>query len=253
MTVHDEFADDLALYALGILQGPDRGTLEAHLVGCEGCRRELEQLRGDAARLALSVPASSAPRRSRQRLMNAIASEPRRRATRSRQLVWWVPALTAAALALIAVFVTYQNITLRQQLADLRQLSAGQRAELEQARNLAATLAASETMRVTLVSMNAVPQPQGKAFYRRNTGTLVFLATNLPALPPGKAYELWLIPISGAPIPAGVFKPDTTGDATVINPPLAKGAQAKAFAVTIETETGSTAPTSAPIMVGQSG
>lgn len=187
MTVHDEFVDDLALYALDILHGPDRETLEAHLVGCEGCRRELEQLRGDAALLALSVPASRTPHRTRQRLMHAIANEPRRRATRSRQHGWWIPALTAAALAFIALFLAYQNKTLRQQLADLRRLSIEQRTELERARNVATTLTASETVRVTLVGLNAAPQPQGKVFYRRNSGTLVFLVTNLPALPPGKS------------------------------------------------------------------
>ncbi len=39
-------------------------------------------------------------------------------------------------------------------------------------------------------------------------GTVVFLANNMPQLPPEKIYELWLIPASGAPIPAGVFRPN---------------------------------------------
>ena len=49
--------------------------------------------------------------------------------------------------------------------------------------------------------------------------SLIFLASNLPPVPSQKAYELWLIPISGAPMPAGVFKPDTHGSATVVNRP----------------------------------
>ena len=32
----------------------------------------------------------------------------------------------------------------------------------------------------------------------------------MPPLPPQKAYELWLIPAQGAPIPAGVFKPGSS-------------------------------------------
>jgi anti-sigma-K factor RskA len=105
-------------------------------------------------------------------------------------------------------------------------------------------------MRVTLVSANAPPQPQGKAIYLRDRSSLIFLASNMPALPPNKAYELWLIPTQGAPIPAGVFKPDARGSATVINPPLPAGVEAKAFAVTVEPEAGSSVPTMPIMMVG---
>ena len=64
------------------------------------------------------------------------------------------------------------------------------------------------------------------------------------------SYELWLIPTSGAPIPAGVFKPDAHGSATVINPPLPAGVEAKAFAMTIEPEQGSSTPTMPIVMMG---
>jgi len=76
------------------------------------------------------------------------------------------------------------------------------------------------------------------------------VANNMPVLPPQKAYELWLIPVQGAPIPAGVFKPDARGSATVVNPPLPAGTEAKAFAITVENEAGSSAPTSAILMMG---
>ena len=49
MSVHEQFADDLALYALNALEGDDRAKLEQHLATCPDCRRELEQLRGDGA------------------------------------------------------------------------------------------------------------------------------------------------------------------------------------------------------------
>jgi len=64
------------------------------------------------------------------------------------------------------------------------------------------------------------------------------------------SYDLWLIPTSGAPIPAGVFKPDAHGSATVINPPLPARVEAKAFAMTIEAEQGSSTPTMPIVMMG---
>jgi len=47
-----------------------------------------------------------------------------------------------------------------------------------------------------------------------------------------------------------VFKPDAHGSATVINPPLPAGVEAKAFAMTIEPKQGSSTPTMQIVMMG---
>ena len=77
MSGHEQFAEDLALYALGSLQGDELAALEKHLQECSSCRRELEQLRGDMGLLALATAGSAPPQRSRQRLLDAVAREPR--------------------------------------------------------------------------------------------------------------------------------------------------------------------------------
>ena len=168
------------------------------------------------------------------------------------KLSWWMlaPALVAAALALVVVLMGRQNSTLRQQIAGMQSDAAAQQLELRRAHEIVSTLTASDAMRVTLVAAKTPPQPQGKAIYVRDRSSLIFIASNMPAAPPEKAYELWLIPTSGAPIPAGVFKPDAHGSATVVNPPLPVGVEAKAFAITIEPEAGSTTPTMPIVMVG---
>ena len=89
MSSHEQFADDLALLALGALQGDERVTLEKHLQECSSCRRELERLRGDMALLALSASGAAAPRRSRERLLKAIAKEPRAQKTPARARSMW--------------------------------------------------------------------------------------------------------------------------------------------------------------------
>jgi anti-sigma-K factor RskA len=152
--------------------------------------------------------------------------------------------------ALAAVFFFQQSDRLAQRVAGLQTESSQQQAQLARAREVVTTLTSTDALRVTLVAAQAPPQPQGKAIYVRDRSSLVFLASNMPALPPQKAYELWLIPTNGAPIPAGVFKPDTHGSATVIQPPLPAGVEAKAFAITVEPEQGSTAPTMPIVMMG---
>ncbi len=252
MSAHEQFADDLALFALGALQGDERVTLEKHLVGCSSCRRELERLRGDMALLALSASGPAPPRRSRERLLKAIAKEPRTQKTPARaQSLWtFLPWLVTAAVLLVAAFFWQQSDRLAQQVARLQDQSAQQQAQLEQAREVVSTLTSTDAMRVTLVAAQTLPQPQGKAIYVRDRSSLIFLASNMPPLPPQKAYELWLIPTNGAPIPAGVFKPDARGSATVIEPPLPAGVEAKTFAITVEPEQGSSTPTLPIVMMG---
>jgi len=250
MSGHEQFAEDLALLALGSLGGDERLALEKHLRECAACRRELESLRGDMALLSLSTGGPKPPARSRERLMAAIAREPRGSAAPAKR--WWMlaPSLAVAALMLVIVLLMKQNSALRQQVARMDYDAAAQHVELRRAREVVSTLTASDAMRVTLVAAKTPPQPQGKAIYVRDRSNLIFIASNMPAAPPEKAYELWLIPASGAPIPAGVFKPDAHGSATVVNPPLPGGVEAKAFAITIEPEAGSATPTMPIVMVG---
>src|SRR3982751_553589 len=254
MAPGDHFADDLPLYALDELQGEERVALERHLRECSDCRSEVEQLREDWALIALSATGPAAPPRSRDRLIAAVAREPRQPQIRVRKRSVWLNALewgAVAAAILVIVFLTRHNNHLEAQLASLQARSAADEQQLRQAKELTTALTSASAEHFTLVANNAAPQPQGKAIYDPPTGTLVFLASNMPAVPSHNAYELWLIPASGAaPIPAGVFKPNARGTVTVIKASLSTGIDAKTFAVTVEPEAGASAPTSQPVMVG---
>jgi anti-sigma-K factor RskA len=156
-------------------------------------------------------------------------------------------------MVIVAAWFWRQSDDLAQRVARLQSESVEQQSQLEQAREVARTLTAPDALIVPVAAPNAPPQPQGKAIYVRDKARLIFVASNMPALPPQKAYELWLIPTQGAPIPAGVFKPDAHGSAVVIHPPLPAGAVAKAFAITVEPEQGSSTPTMPIIMMGAGG
>jgi anti-sigma-K factor RskA len=260
MSGHEQFAEDLALYALDALEGEDRANLEEHLATCGACRLELEQLRGDGAMLALSVLGPKPPQRSRQRLLDAMAKESvptlwqkaRKDGPPSARRSWWgfLGWAATAAVIVFAASLWKENAALRQNVSTLRAAFGQQTLELDQARSVASAITDPRGQHFTLVAMKTPPQPQGKAFYLRNRSSLLFVANNMPALPPQKAYELWLIPVQGAPIPAGVFKPDAHGSATMVNPPLPAGTEAKAFAITVEKEAGATTPTMPIVMMG---
>ena len=252
MSAHEQFAEDLALYALGALKGNDLVDLEKHLADCPACRNELAALRGDMSLMALSVGGPVPPKRSEQRLMDAIRREPRTVKVRKTGRSWWgaLGWATAVVMAAAAFWFWRQSDGTALRMAKLQNQFNAQSIELQKAHEIVATLTAPDAQVVPVVAPNAPPQPQGKAIYVRDRSSLLFIASNLPAPPPQKTYELWLIPTQGAPIPAGVFKPNAHGNATVVNPPLPANVQAKAFAITVEPEGGSITPTLPIVMMG---
>ncbi|HME36778.1 MAG TPA: anti-sigma factor, partial [Candidatus Sulfotelmatobacter sp.] len=273
MSVHEQFAENLALYALNALEGDDRAVLEKHLATCSECRLELEQLRGDGALLALSTVGPKPPARARQKLLDAVAKEAAEsptlrqaqgrlsRSQNAREMghpsvaprrSWWGALGWAATVAVIvfAASLWKENTALKQSLASASAQAVQSTRELDNLRRIAAPIIAPEAQHFTLVTVKTPPQPQGKAFYLRKRSSLVFVANNMPSLPPHKAYELWLIPAQGVPVAAGVFKPDAHGSATVVNPPLPAGIEAKGFAITVEDEAGVEHSTQPVMMIG---
>ena len=251
MSTHEQFADDLALYAVGSLDLPERMALEAHLEECPACRRELEQLRGGFGLLSLAASGPKPPGRSRQRLLAAIAKEPRHLPAllQRRGFSWMLGWIATAALVILSFGLAVQNGALHRDLDNLKARYAKQGSDMQQAKEVMATLLDPEAQRVTLVAAKNAPQPQGKAIYQRRSRSLIFLASNLPPLPAEKIYELWLIPTSGSPIAAGLFKPDSRGSAAIVNPPLPEGAEAKKFCVTLEPESGSHEAVRGPVVI----
>jgi len=260
VSTHEQFADDLALYALDELTGAERVAFEEHLRTCTGCRRELQALRGDLGLLGLSSSGPQPPARSKDRLLRAIAGEPRgvslpAREAQAEKSWWWslVPALAALGLLIFAVTTWHGNVGLRDHLAELRNRNQDQAIELDRANQELRLLTSPDAVHVSLNPQKAANAPNGTAIFSPTRRRMMLMASNLPAVPQGKAYELWVIPTSGAPIPAGVFKPDEHGNAIVMDHLMPEGVEAKAFAITVENEAGSEKPTSPPVLVGNVG
>jgi len=73
MGAHEQFAEDLALYSLGALEGKAKCALELHLDSCAFCQNELRQLQREVALLALSVFGPFPRRQVRKRLLQSVA------------------------------------------------------------------------------------------------------------------------------------------------------------------------------------
>lgn len=251
--------EDLALYAMQALTPDEMRKAQEHLDQCTHCRAGLAEALGDIALIGLSVDQEPLPEGVKERFLQKIDEETARiqamstypKAVRQKSY-GWIGWLAAAACLAIAAYFGIHSFDLQQRL----NTAAGQTAELaaqaERAQIILDVLTSKQAVHVTLTETKQPAQPSGNATYLQDRGALIFYGHNLHPLPSGKIYELWLIPQNGKPpIPAGTFRPDPSGSASVILPPIPPGTPAKAFGITIEPAEGSSAPTLPIIMSGQ--
>lgn len=255
--------EDLALYAMQALDGEELNTLRAHLPTCAQCREQLQAIAGDLTGLGLSVEQHPVPQAARQRFMESIAADSHVRGTaipmtaapeRERKRtsgISWVPWAIAAALAVAVAGLGMKVRTLNNALHAQGSAMARATEENVHSQRVLRLLMAPSAQHVTLTTKKPSVEPTGHAIYLADRGELIFQGNHLKSLPEGKTYELWLIPADGrAPIPAGLFRPGASGDASVVMPPLPVGVPAKAFGITIENAEGASTPTMPIVLSG---
>lgn len=87
------------------------------------------------------------------------------------------------------------------------------------------------------------PKAVAVSLWRQETQQGLLVVENLPALPPGRDYQLWVIdPNHKSPVSAGVFKVDVDGKVRIEFKPALPVRDASKFAVTMEQEGGSPTP-----------
>jgi anti-sigma-K factor RskA len=95
------------------------------------------------------------------------------------------------------------------------------------------------------------PPPEGRVVYTAGSGKLLLTASNLHPLPPGKTYELWILQPGGkAPLAAGTFAPDASGNASMVLADAPAGLTVQGFGVTIENAGGADKPTLPIVLSG---
>ncbi|MDE1175015.1 MAG: anti-sigma factor [Edaphobacter sp.] len=253
--------EDLALYGMQALEEEELRAVRAHLPTCADCRKQLKEIAGDLTALALSVEQHPVSSEARQRFLSSISSVvpvqtsptapttvPIRGAVTKTA---WVPWAIAAALAIATVGLGLNVKVLREQLRGQLQETERVTEQNAQSQRILSLLKASSAQRVTLTASKQPLEPSGHAIYLAERGELIFQGSHLKSLPEGKTYELWIIPSDGrSPIPAGLFRPDESGEASLMMPTLPVGVKAKAFGVTIEELAGSSKPTMPIVLSG---
>lgn len=238
--VHDDYKEMIPARALSALDAAEERALNEHLENCSECRKELEDWQATAAALSLaSDPAEPSPQ-VRERILSEVRkdlssspevipfrSAPRRNIWSSFGSLGAIAAVVLLTALLIGLAVLWrQNRSIQEQLARAKEFTE---------------LVNTPGARVSeLRGADPALSATAKLAYDR-TGRAILMATKLPKVPQGKAYQLWFIAGNKPPSPGKTFVPDSGGNA-VLNDEMPT--DATVFAITVEPANGSSAPTS---------
>ncbi|MEW5827289.1 MAG: anti-sigma factor, partial [Chloroflexota bacterium] len=196
---HTPFLDDIPAYALGALDAEEAAALESHLRTCASCRDELAGYRLVSDSLLTAVPPKPPSAALRKRLQNRLPGgqkQPRPR------LAWtfsqWPVGLAFAVLLILNIFTLVQLQGIRTQQAGL----------LHQVGNAQVALAMLSYPGVQTLPVSG-ENVSGTLLLDADRNTAVLVAWNLPELPAGQTYQVWLVEPDGGRVSAGIFRPES--------------------------------------------
>jgi anti-sigma-K factor RskA len=236
--VHDDYKEMILARALSSLDAAEERALNEHLENCSECRKELEDWQATAAALSLaSDPAEPSPQ-VRERILSEVrkdlSSTPEVIPFRSRPRSVWSSLGAIAAVVTIVALIVGIIVFWQQKRALQNQLARA---------NEFVELVNTPGARVReLKGTDLGPGANAKLAYDRS-GRALLMARNLPAVPQGKAYQLWFIVGNKPPVPGKTFVPDRAGSAVLQDEMPAGAIEANVFAITVEPASGVKTPT----------
>lgn len=235
----DQLRNLFELYSLGLLDATEKQEIDAHLNrGCEICQGSLRNALGIHALFLSATPDVVPPSRLRRRVLASIGLE--------RSSWTWLAALAAAAMLLIMLWMSVQERDRTAQLAEARRTIIQMDTDHDHLMKALSFLNQPETKEIRF-GLGDLVHPRGNILINPKLGVL-FSASNLPTLPSGKTYEMWVIPKSAAPRPAGLFQPDASHTALhLLTGPLDLS-NIEAIAISVEPSSGSSAPSTTPLL-----
>ncbi len=223
--ISEEQQDQAALYVLGLLEPHEAAAFESALDRNAELRDIARELREAAGSVALTAPPRTPPASLRQRIMREIAMKTEALAPVLRQHApfGWIPWAIAAGLIVFCGVLVFDRARLERELAETR--------------------AADPLMQTTFFTLapsaRAPADAKATVAWQPGRQSGVIRISNLPAPQPGKDYQLWAVDAEHKdPISAGVIRVDKNGVAQVRFKPVEKAEHVKAFAISLERESG---------------
>ncbi len=285
MSEHSELFEIAELYALGGLGDSERAQFEQHVAdGCAECEAVLQANLDTAALLLLAVaPVQPAPG-VRERLLARVhgdrqagsAVQPTSGSSRRGRRLTRAP-LAAAAGIFLVLGMSALSAVLGVRLAREREIGAdledalaytesiswslARDVESERARRVAAehrlgglsrivsALESPLARSLALAGQGEFRRAVARAYLEPESGRLILYAHNLPPVPDGHTYQIWVI-VDDRHRSAGIFQSDSSGEAKYDSGRLQDLDGPVTVAVTLEAEGGAPQPTGPVVLAG---
>ena len=239
--VHEDYKEMIPARALSALDAAEERALNEHLENCDECRKELEEWQETAATLAVVADPVEPSPKVRERILSEVRKEletPEVIPFRSTSRNIWRSFGSLGAMAAVVLFTALivgliviwrENRKINEELARTREF---------------VQLATTPGARMNeLKGVDLGSGATAKLAYDKS-GHAMLMADNLPSVPRGKAYQLWFIVGKNPPMPGKTFSPDSAGTGVLKDQMPKEALDSAIFAVTLEPEGGSKAPTS---------
>ena len=241
----NEAEELLGPYVLGALESRERDRLDSHLETCDLCSLRLQEEDEAAVRLAYAVPQRQVPAGVKQRLLSRIDADVARPVLStlgaSLETLWasfkgtLAPHSAKAVVSFMVAGLIFGGIWFNGRLNEISSDNLELGGEIESVAEREAEVRQMVTNQRYVSSMTAAPgvsvnvlrgtDRTGNAWGMlaccavSDSGSIALLGTfNLPPLPPGQVYQVWLVK-NGQRYSGGQFEVDSTGyGQTVIVP-----------------------------------
>lgn len=284
----NRYLEFTAPYSLGVLDGDDVREFESHLKDCQVCKRELSAFSQTAGMIPMALPPLTLSPDLKERVMfnaglaqvtkayidaapETAPAEPsgreeeqgaweEERPARRKGSGWLAYGLAFAGLVMLVGFSMYV-MSLFKTLSSQDAYIATQQAQitrlLSEVDRRDAILKVLGSRRIEIVTMDGLgvnPVGYGKILWDPEKKVAVLQVSNLPPVPTGKDYQLWIIK-NQKPVSAGIFAVTNERERESffqVQPiEVRERSDVDAFAVTLEPKGGVPQPTGEMYLLGK--
>ena len=238
---HEHWTEQGEIFALGALDGREREEFEAHLAGgCAICEVHMRETREALTVLPRELTPINPPATVKTRLLDQVAKNNvvAITAAHAHEARPWrkITGVLAAGIVGIVIGGTYYRLqyeprdTVYSSVINLLRDPA--------------------TRDYTLFGAGPTPQAKGRFLWNESGEGHIF-ATNLPAAAEGKMYAVWTIAQNSAPRYVGTIKTDAKGQGGLHINSIRSDKPIETFAVTLEPDGTTAAPTGPMVLVSK--
>jgi anti-sigma-K factor RskA len=237
---HEAIEGLIPAYALGATDADEAQAVESHLPSCAACRALLADYRRLGDDMLYTAPVMAAPAGLTERMQRRLTAPPRKDTPGP----WWARLrlrTVAPVLVGLVLLLAVTNLYWASRVMGLGRQATEQGAVLARFANAPA---------IPLITDTPAAYMQGVIYAPAEGQVALLCVYDMPALPAGKAYQLWLIR-DGTRDNGGVFQVSKDGFGLLVVQPERPLSEYSAVGITVEPAGGSPAPTS-PRVLGAS-